>query len=148
MAADEQSHIDAFGVVLFEAARAWRQELDRRLRPLGLSQAKWRTIVNIHRAGEGITQKALAERLGIEGPTLVRLLDRLAEDGWIERRECRQDRRSKRVYLLERAHEAMRHIESVAAGLRRDLLGDLPPEALKTCFETLERVRRKAEELQ
>ncbi|MBA1149345.1 MarR family transcriptional regulator [Ectothiorhodospiraceae bacterium WFHF3C12] len=145
---DERSHIDAFGVVLFEAARAWRQELDRRLRPLGLSQAKWRTIVNIHRAGEGITQKALAERLGIEGPTLVRLLDRLAEDGWIERRECPQDRRSKRVFLLERAKEAMRHIESVAAGLRQDLLGDLPPDELRICFQTLERVRRQAEDLE
>lgn len=144
----DREHFDAFGVLLFEAARAWRQQLDRRLRPLGLSQAKWRTIVNIDRAGDGITQKELAGRLGIEGPTLVRLLDRLAEDGWIERRECPDDRRSKRVYLLERAREAMRHIESVAAGLREDLLGSLPDEDLRTCYQTLTFIRNHAEELE
>lgn len=143
-----REHFDAFGVLLFEAARAWRQQLDRRLRPLGLSQAKWRTIVNIDRAGDGITQKELAGRLGIEGPTLVRLLDRLAEDGWIERRECPDDRRSKRVFLLERAREAMRHIESVAAGLRQDLLGSLPDEQLKTCYQILTFIRNHAEELE
>jgi len=145
MQVSERRHVDSFGIVLFDAARAWRLKLDQRLRPLGLSQAKWRTILAVFRAGEGIAQKDLAERLGIEGPTLVRLLDRLAADEWIERRDCPQDRRSKRVYLLPRARETIRQIDAIAAELRAELLSGLSDKDLKTSFQVLEAIRRKAD---
>lgn len=138
---------DAIGVVLHETARAWRLKLDQRLRPLGLSQAKWRTILITSRADGGITQKELAERLGVEGPTLVRLLDRLAADGWLERRDCPSDRRSKRVYLLERAHETLKQIESIAASLRKELLEGISEAELNQCMDVLERIKARAEAL-
>ena len=143
----DRRYVDTFGILLFDAARVWRLKLDQRLRPLGLSQAKWRAILAVYRAGEGITQKDLALRLGIEGPTLVRLLDRLAADGWIERRDCSQDRRSKRVYLLARARETIRQIDAVAATLRAELLDGVAEEDLKTAFQVLETIRRRADEL-
>ena len=74
------------GALLGETGRAWRYRLDQRLKPLGLSQAKWITLLKLAGAEDGMTQKELAERLGIESPTLARLLDRMAADGWIERR--------------------------------------------------------------
>ncbi len=145
---DEYSRVDGFGQALAETARAWRSRLDQRLEPLGLSQAKWRTVLNVARAGEGVTQKTLAERMGVEGPTLVGLLDRLARDGWVERRACSEDRRIRQVYLTSQAREALKEIESVAARLRRDLFAGLEEEELLRCLKVLRHIRDRAEQLE
>lgn len=144
---DEYSRVDGFGQALFETARVWRMRLDRRLQPLGLSQAKWRTLLNIARAGEGVTQKVLAERMGVEGPTLVGLLDRLARDEWVERRASEEDRRVRHVYLTPRAREALREIEAVAAELRGELFLGLDERDLLQCLRVLRHIRDRAETL-
>src|SRR5207237_4765338 len=92
------SNPNEFGQVLFGTARAWRTKLDQRLRPLGLSQGKWRTLMHLSQGGNRLTQKEIAERRGIEGATLAGLLDRLENDGWIQRRDSAQDRRRKPVH--------------------------------------------------
>ncbi|MCH8506792.1 MAG: MarR family transcriptional regulator, partial [Ectothiorhodospiraceae bacterium] len=112
------------------------------------SQAKWRTVLNVARAGEGVTQKVLAERMGVEGPTLVGLLDRLARDGWVERRACKEDRRISQVYLTSKAREAMKEIETVAARLRRDLFNGLEEDELLRCLKVLKHIRDRAEHLE
>jgi MarR family transcriptional regulator for hemolysin len=90
-----QEHL---GMAIGETARCWRTKLNERLRPLGLSQSRWMVLLHLSKRGDGVVQKALAEWLGIEGPTLVRILDRMTEDGWIERRESTTDRRAKTVH--------------------------------------------------
>ena len=55
---------ETFGQLLHGAARAWRQKLDERLRPMGLSQAKWRTLLHLSLAQNALTQAEIAERLG------------------------------------------------------------------------------------
>ena len=72
---------EIFGPLLHGVARAWRLKLDQRLRPLGLSQAKWRTLLNLYHAETPLTQAEIASRLGIEEPTLVSLLHRLERAG-------------------------------------------------------------------
>lgn len=145
--ADNFSDLNRFGSALAETARVWRMRLDRRLRPLGLSQAKWRALLNVARDGEGMTQKALAERLGIEGPSLVGLLDRLAADGWIERLVCADDRRVRRIYLTEKARATLEDIEAVATQLREEIFGDIPERELRQCLDVLQRIRDKADSL-
>ncbi|AWK85169.1 MarR family transcriptional regulator [Azospirillum thermophilum] len=138
-----QQVLSSIGILLQETARAWRLKLDQRLRPLGLSQAKWRALVLTDRAGDGVTQKELAELMGIEGPTLVRLLDRLEEDGWLERRVCPQDRRSRRIHLSAQARDMLARIEAVAAELRVELLGGLAEDDLRTLDRLLRDIRRR-----
>lgn len=148
--AEKQAQIntaDQLGRTLWETARAWRNRLDQRLRPLGLSQAKWQALLQISRGGEGMTQTALAQRLGVEGPTLVRLLDRLARDGWIERRPCRDDRRARLIYLTPRSHETLQRIEAVAVQLRRELVHGIPEEDVLRCLDVLRRIRAQADAL-
>ena len=144
---DNFSDLNRFGSALAETARVWRMRLDQRLKPLGLSQAKWRALLSLARDGEGMTQTALAERLGIEGPSLVGLLDRLAADGWIERLVCADDRRVRRIYLTEKARSTLEEIEAVAARLRQELFGDIAEEDLLHCLAVLRRIRDKAESL-
>jgi MarR family transcriptional regulator for hemolysin len=132
------------GALLGETGRAWRYRLDQRLKPLGLSQAKWITLLKLSCADEGMTQTELADRLGVEGPTLARLLDRMAADSWIERRESDEDRRSKTGSLRPKACGLLERITAVAMQLNADLLEGVPVGDLRCCMEVLQRIKERA----
>ena len=140
------SNVNEFGLLLFGTARAWRTKLDQRLRPLGLSQGKWRTLIHLSQGGNKLTQKEIAERMGIEEPTLAGLLNRLQDDGWIERRESPSDRRCKIIHLQRGSKPVLEKIFNTAHGLRHELIEDVPPDDLEACIRVLTRIRKKAEE--
>ena len=133
-----------FGFRIAEAAHWWRKLLDERLKPLGLSQAKWVTLYVLAKAGGSMTQKDLALARGIEGPTLVRLLDGLAAAGLVERRPDPTDRRSKTVHLTPEARPILRKIDRIAAGLRDELLNGISDEQVDVCLKVFDAVQRNA----
>jgi MarR family transcriptional regulator for hemolysin len=136
---------ETFGPLLHGVARAWRLKLDQRLKPLGLSQAKWRTLLHLYHAKTPLTQAEVASRLGIEEPTLVSLLHRLERAGWVARKAAEHDRRCKMVHLGKRAQRAIEQINDTAVNLREELLSDIPTADLSRCIEVLERIKEKAE---
>jgi MarR family transcriptional regulator, transcriptional regulator for hemolysin len=136
---------EPFGLLLHGTARAWRLKLDGRLKPMGLSQAKWRTLLHLSIASGPLTQAEIASRLGIEEPTLVTLLHRLERGGWVTRRNASHDRRCKTVHLGKRAHQVITRINAAAAKLRHELLDDIPPSQLLICMRVLGAIRDKAE---
>jgi MarR family transcriptional regulator for hemolysin len=136
---------ETIGPLLHGTARAWRLKLDARLKPMGLSQAKWRTLLHLSMADAVLTQAEVAARLGIEEPTLVNLLHRLEKGGWVARRTAAHDRRCKTVHLGKRAHRVISQINATAAELRHELLADIPASDLQTCLRVLAHIRRKAE---
>lgn len=136
---------ETFGPLLGGAARAWRIKLDERLKPMGLSQAKWRTLLHLARAPEPLTQSQVAERVGIEEPTLVTLLHRLEKEGWVARKNSARDRRCKTVHLQRRAQRVIERINATALKLRHELIKDIPPRELQTCMRVLNEVRDRAE---
>src|SRR5438094_9656960 len=93
---------ETFGQLLHGTARAWRQKLDERLKPMGLSQAKWRTLMHLSLAGDALTQAEIAARLGVEEPTVVTLLHRLEREDWITCTNSPRARRCKMVLLGRR----------------------------------------------
>ena len=130
--------IDLFGVRVMGLARMWRAEIDRRLKPLGLSEARWRAIRHLSRNGGELTQSKLAERLGIRGPTLVGQLDLLENDGWVERRSAPYDRRSKIVRLTEKAAPLVDQIEDVIIGVRGELFNGTDESMMQECSALLD----------
>lgn len=94
---------------------------------------------------DGMIQKDLAARVGIEAPTLVGLLDRMAEDGWIERRESNSDRRSKTVHLTPKASDTIKQIKTAATQLRRELLAGIAPKEIDICADVLTRIKERIE---
>ena len=137
--------IDTIGPLLHGVARAWRLKLDERLKPMGLSQAKWRTLLRLSMSPGPLTQAEIASHLGIEEPTLVTLLHRLEDDRWVARRNASHDRRCKTVHLTRRAERVIEQINSAAFRLRHELLDDISPTDLKTCIRVLDSIRQKAE---
>ena len=138
-------NLSELGLVLFGTARAWRTKLDQRLRPLGLSQGKWRTLIHLSQGGNKLTQKVIAERMGIDGATLARLLDRLENAGWVERRDSNADRRCKTVHLQRRGKAVLDKIFNTAHDLRSELIEDISRRDLETCIRVLSKIREKAE---
>jgi MarR family transcriptional regulator, transcriptional regulator for hemolysin len=101
-----------FRIVLF--ARRYRAMLDERLRPLGYGTARMETLATIAHSAEPSAQIAIAKRIGIEGPTLTRMLDSLESEGLVIRRPDPNDRRTKLIVLMQIA-DSFR--ASVLAGL-------------------------------
>jgi MarR family transcriptional regulator for hemolysin len=136
---------EKFGQLLHGTARAWRQKLDERLKPMGLSQAKWRTLMHLSLAEDALTQAEIAARLGVEEPTMVTLLHRLEREDWITRTNSALDRRCKMVLLGRRAQRVIAEINSSASTLRHELLADIPNSDLQMCMKVLARIRDRAE---
>jgi MarR family transcriptional regulator, transcriptional regulator for hemolysin len=136
---------ETFGPLLHGTARAWRLKLDERLKPMGLSQAKWRTLLHLSIAPGALTQAEIAGRLGIEEPSLVTLLNRLENEGWIARKGSPHDRRCKMVLLGRRAQRVISQINAAAEKLRHELLQDVSAADLRTCVRVLTRIYEKAE---
>ena len=140
----EKEHL---GPLMALTSKTWRQALDQRLRPLGLSQAKWAKwmcLLQLHRHPRLMAQGELAEVMGIEAATLVRLLDRLEADGWILRQMDPEDRRSNHVLMTDRARSLGREVEQVADELRRDLLAGIPSEEVAVTLRVLRQLLDRA----
>lgn len=140
-----EAHREQFGVIVRELSRHWRRALNYRLKPLGLSQAQWTVIMHLNRATDGLVQHELAEKVGIEAPSLVRLLDRMGVSGWIERRESPTDRRCKLVHLTAKAHATACEIDDVMRNVRAELLADLSLEDLAHCERVFQLISQRAD---
>src|SRR5690606_9590629 len=136
---------EAFALDLGRVSRRWRARLDERLKVTGLTQARWSTLLHLSRAGECLTQRELAARVGIEGPTLVRLLDALEAQGLIERLPVEGDRRANSIRLTEAAQPLLAQINRIAADLRREILAGVPVEDLETCQRVLRHIGDRLE---
>lgn len=129
-----------FVIALFNTRNRLRFAMDEAFRPLGVTDATWRTLFYLEQTGDGVLQKELAEVMGIEQPSLVRLLDSLEAKQLIERRPSRVDRRAKSIHLTTRAQGLVDELHRVAAGVRESLFADVEPEELARCLAVFERI--------
>src|SRR5207244_13203899 len=105
----------SFGFLVNDVARLFGRRFDHngRRRRLGLTRAQCRTLGYLAR-NEGINQAGLADLLEIRPMTLVRQIDRMEDDGWIERRPDPADRRARRPFLTATAWPVLGRIPNVA----------------------------------
>lgn len=121
-------------------ARRYRTRLNEALREIGQTQARWDALFWISVSEEGATQSELAERIGVEGPTLVRMLNRLEQEGLVERRGAKGDRRAKTIRMKPAAERALSQIAELSGPFRNDLLQDLSDQDIRTCLSVLDRI--------
>jgi DNA-binding MarR family transcriptional regulator len=101
---------------LFETQRLLRLYADKLASRHGITRAQWAVLAKLERS-EGLKQNELAELMEVQPITLTRLIDRLCDNGLIERRADQQDRRVNRLYLLP----AARPLLDTLAGLRAEI---------------------------
>ncbi|MDR4308812.1 MarR family transcriptional regulator [Chelatococcus sambhunathii] len=137
-----------FGFQLAVAGRRWRKTLDDALSGFGLTDASWRPLIHLGRLGDGARQNDLARSLGIEGPSLVRLVDRLEAAGLLKRREDPSDRRAKTLHLTADGSRLVRRLQSVVADACAAMVEGVPDEDLETCARVFARVLERAEAME
>ncbi|UZE50371.1 MarR family winged helix-turn-helix transcriptional regulator [Rhodopseudomonas sp. P2A-2r] len=132
------------GLLVARLARVWRRKVDQSLAAHGLSEATSHPLLILSRGGKCVRQGVLADEMGIEGPSLVRLIDLLAAEGLVERREDPTDRRAKMLHITALGEAKTAEIIRVLTRLRADLLKDVSADDLATTFETLRRIEMSA----
>jgi MarR family transcriptional regulator, transcriptional regulator for hemolysin len=130
----------SFGFILHDIARLMRKRFDQRARVLGLSRSQWQVLAHLQRH-EGINQSGLAEILEIENITLGRLIDRMEEAGWVERRPDRNDRRARLLYMTAKVAPMMERMRTLAEDTLNEALSGLSPAEREALLAQLRRVR-------
>lgn len=94
---------------------------------------------------EGISQQALAERLGVQPSRVVTMVDALEQRGLIERHPNPSDRRVRELYMTEKGHKVLANAFTLASALERRLCGGLSKDERAQLLEMLHRVEHQLE---
>ncbi|HZV82455.1 MAG TPA: MarR family transcriptional regulator [Geobacteraceae bacterium] len=132
---------------LAHLTRRWRQILDNEAQAAGLTDATWRPLLHLHRLGDGVRQKDLAASVGIEGPSLVRLLDTLVAKGLIERSEDGSDRRAKLLCLTPEGREVVVRIRETVTSLENELMSPFSDEDVAQAAAFIQRLETSVHDL-
>lgn len=127
---------------LVESSRLLRNHIDNRAKGRGTTRAQWIVLFRL-RQQEGLSQVDLAEVLELQPISLVRLLDRLVEHGLLERRPDPRDRRANRLFLTEGGRQLVDDLDSLRDSIARDVLQDIPTNAIQTSLETLVDIKER-----
>ncbi|WP_374575493.1 MarR family winged helix-turn-helix transcriptional regulator [Phenylobacterium sp.] len=127
----------AFTGLLLRLSRIYRREVNHALAEHGLSDARALPVLHIARAGGGMRQGVLAEELGVEGPSLVRILDQICAAGLVERRDDPTDRRAKTLHLTAIGQELADVVEDAVQDVRTELLAGVEPQDLAAALRVL-----------
>jgi len=127
------------GRLLFLAHRSVHDELDRRLGQHDASLWNWVLLKEAAKA-DGASQRELAQHMRIEPPTLVRHLDKLGEQGLVERRPDPDDRRVVRVVVTDAGRARLAELHEIVHELDDELRGILTKRDVEVLSRALPRV--------
>ncbi|MBN9270003.1 MAG: MarR family transcriptional regulator [Mesorhizobium sp.] len=129
-----------FGQLVISVARLWRRAADKALDDCGLSHATAMPLVMLSRLGDNLRQGVLADHLGFEGPSVVRIVDLLVEEGLVVRAGDAADRRAKIVSLTDAGRQRVIEIERTLTRLRAELLSEVDQDELAGAVQLLGRL--------
>jgi MarR family transcriptional regulator for hemolysin len=128
-----------FGFLVKDVSRLYTRRFEERAGSLSLTLPQCKALAYLSK-NEGISQKRLAELIEVDPMSLVRMLDRMEADGWVERRSDPEDRRARSLVITEKAKPLIEHIWRLAAETRAEALQGLPDEERSRLIDLLERV--------
>jgi MarR family transcriptional regulator for hemolysin len=129
-----------FAFTIMDVARLLKTYADQRARQFGISRAQWAVLVRIDR-NEGLNQSELADMLDLQPITLTRLLDRLADNGLIERRADPHDRRANRLYLKPAAKPLLARLADLGADMMETVLDGTSSTSIERMLKELSAVK-------
>ena len=131
---------------LVESSRLLRNYIDHRAKTRGTTRAQWIVLFRL-REQEGLSQVDLADVLELQPISLVRLLDRLVEQGLVERRSDPRDRRANRLFLTKAGRQLADDLDSLRDAIATDVLQGVPTAALETSLKALRDVKDRIKAL-
>ena len=130
------------GFIVNTTAKAFQKALDAELRKnVGVTISQWRVIGTLTRY-PGLTQKEIADRVGIEGSTLVPIIDKMEKDGFVKRKLDNEDRRINRIYLTTKADDLWNSMTECALRIRKLSTKEISEEQIKTTLDVLRKISK------
>jgi MarR family transcriptional regulator, transcriptional regulator for hemolysin len=129
-----------FAFVINDVARLLRTYADQKAAHLGMTRAQWAVLFRLDRV-EGLKQSELADILDLQPITLTRLLDRLCDNGLIERRSDPSDRRVKRLFLTPQARPLLERLADLGDELMGVALADVDPATIGLVLANLTTIK-------
>jgi MarR family transcriptional regulator for hemolysin len=139
---EEPAVARAFGFLVHDVSRLIKRRFERRARQMGLpiTRQQAAVVLNIAR-NEGVSQAEVAAWLGIEPIALVRMLDKLHEEGLVERRSHPTDRRVRTLWLTAAAGPVVDRILAINEEIRHEAFGGLPPKTRDAVISVLSQIK-------
>jgi MarR family transcriptional regulator, transcriptional regulator for hemolysin len=132
----------AFGFLVHDVSRLIKRRFERRARQMGLPITRQQAAVVLSIAGnEGVSQAEVAAWLGIEPIALVRMLDKLHEEGLVERRPHPTDRRVRTLWLTPAARPVVAQILAINKAIREEAFAGMPSDARDTVIDILDGIK-------
>lgn len=128
------------GFLLKDVSRLYTQRFEQHAASLGLTLAQCRALVRLADC-EGVSQVRLAELTDLEPMTLVRILDRMESEGWLERRSDPRDRRVRCLYLTSKAKPLLDDVRRLIDETRLEALAGIPKRQRELLVQLLDTVR-------
>lgn len=132
-----------WGETLVQTSKEMRASVDLICRPYGLSRSRWLALAILDDVPDGLPQKELAAEMGVEGATLVRLLDAMEADGWVSRSVSPEDRRVKIVRNEPKATDFMKVFEREVNTMVDEIFEGIGDEELEACTALLAKIRAR-----
>jgi MarR family transcriptional regulator, transcriptional regulator for hemolysin len=129
-----------FLFTLAELQRLVRAYADKQAARYGITRAQWAVLAKVERF-EGLKQSELAEQMEMQPITLTRLIDRLCENGWIERRSDDADRRVNRLYLRKAARPLLGKLSGLRSELTATAMEGINPSDAHRLLGQLEQIK-------
>jgi MarR family transcriptional regulator for hemolysin len=129
-----------FLFALGEVQRLMRAYADKEASRYGITRAQWAVLAKVERI-EGMKQTELAEQLEMQPITLTRLIDKLCDNGWIERRGDETDRRVNRLYLKKAARPLLGKLAGLKSEITATALEGISPAEAERLVSQLESVK-------
>jgi MarR family transcriptional regulator, transcriptional regulator for hemolysin len=132
----------AFGFLVHDVSRLIKRGFERRARQMGLPITRQQAAVVLNIAGnEGVSQAEVAAWLGIEPIALVRMLDKLHEEGLVERRPHPSDRRVRTLWLTPPARPVVAQILAINNAIREEAFAGMTADARDTVIDILDAIK-------
>lgn len=130
----------AFAELVFGVGRLWRRAANQALDACGLSHSTAAPLLALQRLGGSARQGSVAEEAGLEGPSVVRIIDLLVAENLVVRAEDSSDRRARIITLTEAGEARLRSIRAIIDAMREDLVGGIDAADLHVAVEVLGRI--------
>lgn len=126
-----------------EALTRLNQSFDRSLREkIGISQSWFEALLRLERSGGALTMTELADQIALTSGGVTRLIDRLVEEGYVERRNCESDRRVLYAGITEGGRAKLAEaIEIHLVDLDRELMSRITESERDTLVGVMVRLR-------
>jgi DNA-binding MarR family transcriptional regulator len=125
---------------LVESSRLLRNYIEHRAKSRGTTRAQWIVLFRL-RQQEGLSQVDLAEVMELQPISLVRLLDRLVDQGLLERRPHPTDRRANQLYLTDMGRRLVDDLDSLRDSIASEALRETSTASLQTALAVLQQVK-------